>query len=72
MINIFYYDLDKYDIVTARDMFQTIKNMLPEDALILALPKDTYFYENIDISYLHFLRQQIDEIVEEYYRKRDI
>lgn len=69
MVNIFYFDLEKYDIMEARNMFQNIKELMPKDEIILALPTGTYFHENVDLSYLLFLRQQIDDMIEEYEKK---
>ena len=66
MINLFYYDLDKYDIISVKNMFDTIQSILPEDTITLALPKDTYFYENVSLDQLYYIRKMIDEAIDKH------
>lgn len=41
MLNIFYFDLDKIDFEEAYQVFQNIKEVLPEGDQLIGLPKGT-------------------------------
>lgn len=69
MLNIFYFDEDKIDFDQAYEIFQNIKKVLPEGDQLIGLPSGANLMQNVDIKYLYFLRQQIDEAIEEAYRK---
>ena len=64
MISVFYYDRDTYDIEECREMFESIKKVLPEDTELLAIPKECKFYEDFPLDMVIYLRDQINEIIE--------
>ena len=69
MLNIFYFDLNKIDFEEAYQIFQNIKEVLPEGDQLIGLPKGTNLIQDADITYLYHLRNTIDEAIEEAYRK---
>ena len=69
MLNIFYFDLNKIDFEEAYQVFQNIKEVLPEGDQLIWLPNGTNLIQDADITYLYHLRNTIDEAIEEAYRK---
>ncbi len=69
MLNVFYFDLNKIDFEEAYQIFQNIKEVLPEGDQLVGLPNGTNLIQDADITYLYHLRNTIDEAIEEAYRK---
>ena len=68
MINILSFDLDKYDMDEVHDMFQAIKKVLPEEDILIAIPKHCDFYHDVPIETLYYYRKMFDDIIEERQR----
>lgn len=68
MINIFSFDLDKYDIDEVRNMYQAIEKVLPKDDILIAIPKHCDFYHDVPIETLYYYRKMFDDIIEERQR----
>lgn len=68
MINVLNFDIDKYDMDEVRIMFENIKKVLPEEDVLIALPKNCNLYFDVPIEVLCCYRQLLDDIIED--RKR--
>ena len=68
MINIFSFDIDKYDVDQVRDMFHQIENVLPEGDILIAVPKHCDFYHDVPIETLYYYRQMFDDLIQERQR----
>ena len=69
MINIFSYDVDKYDLDDIRQMFENIKKVLPEEDTLIAVPKGCNLYIDVPIEILYYYRKLFDDIIEERQRR---
>lgn len=69
MINVFNFDIDKYDMDQVRNMFDKIKEVLPEDDILIALPKNCNLYLDVPIETLYYYRQMFDDLIEERQRR---
>ena len=68
MINIFNFDIDKYDMDEIRIMYDKIKEVLPEEDILIAIPKNCNLYLDVPIETLYYYRQMFDDIIEERQR----
>ena len=69
MINIFSFDIDKYDMDQVRNMFDKIKKVLPEDDILIAIPKNCNLYLDVPIELLYYYREMFDDIIQERQRR---
>ena len=69
MISIFNYDMDKYYLDEVQIMFENIKKVLPEEDIVIAIPKDCNLYLDVPIEFLYYYRQLIDDAIEERQRR---
>ena len=69
MINVFSYDIDKYGIDEIRSMVEQIKNILPPEDVLIAIPKYCDFYHDVPIETLYYYRKMFDDIIEERQRR---
>lgn len=69
MISIFNYDMDKYYLDEVQVMFENIKKVLPEEDIVIAIPKDCNLYLDVPIEFLYYYRQLIDDAIEERQRR---
>ena len=69
MIDIFYYDIDKYDIDEIRQMYDNVKKALPEEDVLIAIPKGINLYLDVPIDTLYYYRKMLDDIIEERQRR---
>ena len=69
MINIFNFDLDKYDMDQVKNMFDKIKEVLPEDDILIAIPKGCNLYLDVPIETLYYYRKMFDDLIEERQRR---
>lgn len=68
MINILNYDIDKYDIDEIKTMYDKIKEILPKEDILIAMPKNCNLYLDVPIETLYYYRQMFDDIIEERQR----
>lgn len=68
MINIFHFDIDKYDMDEVKVMFDKIKEILPEEDTLIAIPKNCNLYLDVPIETLYYYRQMFDDIIEKRQR----
>ncbi len=69
MINIFSFDIDKYGMDQVRNMFDKIKEVLPEDDILIAIPKNCNLYLDIPIETLYYYRKMFDDLIDERQRR---
>ena len=69
MINIFSFDIDKYDMDQVRNMFDKIKEVLPEDDILIAIPKNCNLYLDVPIETLYYYRKMFDDLIDERQRR---
>lgn len=69
MINVFNYDIDLYYPDEASEMFNNIKKVLPEEDILIAIPKGCNLYLDVPIEFLYSYRQIIDDAIEERQRR---
>ena len=69
MINIFSFDLDRYDMDEVRAMYDEIKKFLPEEDSLIALPKNCNLYLDVPIETLYYYRQMFDDLIDERQRR---
>jgi hypothetical protein len=50
-------------------MFDKIKEVLPEDDILIALPKNCNLYLDVPIETLYYYRQMFDDLIEERQRR---
>lgn len=68
MVNIFRFDIDKYDMGEIKQMFDAIKKILPEEDELIAIPNDTYLYQDIPFDMLCYYRDLFNNLIEERQR----
>lgn len=68
MINIFSFDIDKYDMDEVKNMYEGIKKALPEEDILIAIPKHCDFYHDVPIETLYYYRQMFDDLIQERQR----
>ena len=68
MVNIFYFDIDKYDMDEVRGMYNQIAKVLPPEDTIVAIPKGCNLYLDVPIDMLYYYRQMFDDLIEERQR----
>lgn len=69
MINIFSFDIDKYDLGEVRAMYHEIQKILPDGDVLIALPKHCDFYHDVSIDMLYYYRQMFDDLIQERQRR---
>ena len=69
MINVFNFDIDKYDMDQVKNMFDKIKEVLPEDDILIAIPKNCNLYLNVPIETLYYYRKMFDDLIDERQRR---
>ena len=68
MVNIFYFDIDKYDMDEIKGMFEQIKKVLPPEDTMIAIPKDCNLYLDVPIDMLYYYRKMFDDLIDERQR----
>ena len=53
MINVFNYDIDLYYPDEVNEMFNNIKKVLPEEDILIAIPKGCNLYLDVPIEFLY-------------------
>ena len=69
MINIFSFDIDKYGMDEVQVMFENIKKVLPEEDILIAIPKNCNLYLDVPIDTLYYYRQMFDNLIDERQRR---
>lgn len=69
MINIFSFDIDKYGMDEVQVMFENIKKVLPEEDIVIAIPKNCNLYLDVPIDTLYYYRQMFDNLIDERQRR---
>ena len=69
MVNIFYFDIDKYCIDEVKGMIDQIQNVLPSEDTLIAIPKDCNLYLDVPIDMLYYYRQMFDDLIDERQRR---
>lgn len=69
MVNIFYFDIDKYYMDEIKGMIDQIKNVLPPEDTLIAIPKDCNLYLDVPIDMLYYYRQMFDDLIDERQRR---
>ena len=69
MINILSFDIDKYDMDEVRDIFNGVKKVLPEEDILIAIPKNCNLYLDVPIDTLYYYRQMFDNLIDERQRR---
>lgn len=69
MVNIFYFDIDKYGIDEVEGMMNQIKKVLPPEDTSIAIPKGCNLYLDIPIDMLYYYRQMFDNLIDERQRR---
>lgn len=69
MINVFMFDIDKYYMDEVKQMVDHIKECLPEDDVLIAIPRGTNLYLDVPIDVLYYYRKMFDDIIEERQRR---
>lgn len=69
MVNIFYFDIDKYGIDEVKEMIDQIKNVLPPEDTLLAIPKNCNLYLDVPIETLYYYRKMFDDLIDERQRR---
>lgn len=63
IVNILKADLNEYNIEQIHQMHHALKDVLPEDSIIITIPSNVDFYYNADITFLKYLRSQLDNAI---------
>ena len=63
IINILKADIYEYDIEQIHQMHLALKEVLPEDSIIITIPSNVDFYYDVDITFLKYLRSQLDNAI---------
>ena len=50
-------------------MFDKIKEVLPEDDILIAIPKNCNLYLNVPIETLYYYRKMFDDLIDERQRR---
>ena len=53
----------EYNIEQIHQMHRALKDVLPEDSIIITIPSNVDFYYNADITFLKYLRSQLDNAI---------
>ena len=69
MINVFMFDIDKYYMDEVKQMVDHLKEVLPEEDILIAIPKGTNLYLDVPIDVLYYYRKMLDDIIEERQRR---
>ena len=69
MINIFSFDTDKYYMDEIQDIFNNIKKVLPEEDILIGMPKGCNLYLDVPLDMLYYYRQMFDDLIEERIRR---
>ena len=69
MIHILHIDTDKYDMIDCKYMLEAITNILPEEDIVVAIPKNCNLYLDVPIETLYYYRQMFDDLIEERQRR---
>lgn len=69
MINVFSYNSDQYAIDEIKSMVDQIKEILPPEDILIAIPKHCDFYHDVPIETLYYYRKMFDDIIEERQRR---
>lgn len=68
MINIFYFDIDKYSIDEVKGMIDQIQKVLPPEDMLIAIPKNCNLYLDVPIDMLYYYRKMFDDLIDERQR----
>ena len=68
MINIFSFDIDKYDMDEIREIYDEIQKILPSEDILIAIPKNCNLYLDVPIEQLYYYRQIFDDIIQDRLR----
>jgi len=63
IVNILEYEPYEYDMEELRAMHKSISEALPEDSIVIAIPRNVHFRYDTDLSYLTYLREILDEAI---------
>ena len=69
MVNIFSFDIDKYNLDEVQKIYNTIKDALPSEDILIVIPKGCNLYLDIPIETLYYYRQMFDELIDERQRR---
>ena len=69
MIHILHIDTDKYDMIDCKYMLEAITNILPEEDIVVAIPKNCNLYLDVPIETLYYYRQMFDDLIDERQRR---
>lgn len=69
MINVFMFDIDKYYMDEVKQMVDHLKEVLPEEDVLIAIPKGTNLYLDVPIEAIYQYRKMLDDIIEERQRR---
>lgn len=69
MIHILHIDTDKYDMIDCKYMLDAITDILPEEDIVVAIPKNCNLYLDVPIETLYYYRQMFDDLIEERQRR---
>ena len=69
MVNIFYFDIDKYCIDEVKGMIDQIQKVLPLEDTLIAIPKNCNLYLDVPIDMLYYYRQMFDDLIDERQRR---
>ena len=69
MINVFSYDSDQYAIEEIAKMVDQMKEIIPPEDTLIAIPKHCDFYHDVPIETLYYYRKMFDDIIEERQRR---
>lgn len=69
IINIFSFDIDKYHIDEVKGIVDQIKNVLPQESTLIAIPKGCNLYFDVPIDMLYYYRQMFDDLINERQRR---
>lgn len=69
MVNIFYFDIDKYCIDEVKGMIDQIQKVLPREDTLIAIPKNCNLYLDVPIDMLYYYRQMFDDLIDERQRR---
>lgn len=68
MLNILYFDLDKYSVNDVGTMIHNISDCLQKEDIVLAIPKDCCFLQDAPIDLLYYYRKMFDDLIQERQR----
>ena len=64
IVNILEYEPQEYDMDDLRAMHKSLGEVLPKDSVIITIPRNVHFRYDVDLSYLTYLRNILDEAIE--------